>query len=83
MSILNKENYFATTDIVLATTLQFFGNEINSIEKDSSGKSIFYFKRVDDQDTIIQNFWSQKLKVEPINFFNSLRVVKSRLYGNK
>jgi len=80
MKMLSQNDFFYTSEMPLVATLQIYGFNIEIIERIGSGKAIFHFKRNRELDDLIQEFWAQKVKVEPITYFNSLKLVKSRLY---
>lgn len=78
----NKHSY-ETNSLVLASTLVCLGIPLDSVVKSSGGKSLFRFNRSNnpDLDQIIQNFWQKTLKIEPNSFWESIRFLKSRIYG--
>jgi hypothetical protein len=81
MNELLKENdYLKTNELSLVATLQVFGYELESVEKGINGRATFYIKRDGHLDDIISSFWLRKLKVEPLAFFESMKVIKSRIY---
>ncbi len=80
MTILLHENdFFKTTDLALATVI-FLSCPLEAIDR-SGRKAAFIFKRTTELDELIQSYWRRELKVEPIAYFEALRLIKARLYG--
>lgn len=78
---MNKNNFFTTSELSLASVLVCLGYKLSLIEKHSP-KSSFIFERTEYLDETVQGFWSGELRVEPKSFFNCIKEVKSRLYQN-
>jgi hypothetical protein len=78
--IIQHEDYYLTSDLALTTTLSIFF-PIEAIDKKNPYKAQFSFKQSKDLERIIKNYWDGKLKIEPKMFFNQLKIIKSRLYG--
>ena len=75
-----ENKYFKSSDLSLIATLQVFGYQIEKIERNNSEKVIFAIKQDDKLSELVQAFWSRNLSVEPLQYFESLKVVKSRIY---
>lgn len=78
--ILNEKDFYRTTDLALATAISLF-YPIETIEKQSYRKATFLFKRDSELDALIESYWRSELKVDAQAYFNQLRVIKARLYG--
>jgi len=77
---LDNNDFTEITDLSLASTLYYFGCKIESVNKNNPSRCIFIFQKSRDLDTLIKDFWSNSLQVEPQAYFSSLREVKTRLY---
>ena len=77
---LLQNSLYQTSDLSLATTLSL-SYPIEAIDKTNPHKAIFLFKRDENLDQLIESYWRGELKVRPAVFFNQLKVVKARLYG--
>ena len=75
-----QENYYCTTDLAIATTISIF-YPIDAIDKKNPYKARFSFRQSKELEKIIKDYWAGKLKIEPKTFFNQLKIIKSRLYG--
>lgn len=66
----NNEQFFATTDIVLAATLKSLGRPLHHIEK-TGNKGTFFFEDVHLSD--IRDFDTGKCQVEPVTFNGNIK----------
>jgi len=81
--ILNEKDFYRTADLALATAISLF-YPLEAIDRqDSRRKARFLFKRNAELDELIENYWKGELRVEPQAYFNALRVIKARLYGEE
>ena len=78
--LLRNNDYLKTNELSLVATLQVLGYGIEDIEKNSNGKATFLIERDSQIDDIIKSFWLRRLAVEPLAFFESLKIIKSRIY---
>jgi len=74
----NNDCYF-TSSLALAATLALW-HPIITIDKSEPKKSLFGFKKDPDVDRLVAAFWSNDLKVDPLLYFNQLKLLKTRLY---
>ena len=79
---LKLKDYYSTSDLALATTISLW-YPIEVIDKQNPRKASFLFKRDENLDQLIESFWKNKLKVDPLTFFNQLKIIKSRLYAER
>jgi len=81
--IINENQLWKTADLALATAISLF-YPIEVIEKTpSSNKGFFLFKRSEELDALIENYWRGELKIEPQAYFNQLKIIKVRLYSQE
>ena len=79
---LNLNEYYSSSDLGIATTISLF-YPIEIIDRTNPHKAQFLFKRCGDLDQLIKAYWKNELKVDPLGYFNQLRIVKSRLYEER
>lgn len=77
---LQENNFFGTTDINLHATLLYYGYHTEVIDKNNISKTIFYTKRDDALDGLIQQYFAHELRVEPLAFATLLKEIKTRIY---
>lgn len=77
---MNTNEGFQTSDLALTATLVVFGYWIKSIDKNDR-RAVFLIVPDKDLDTIVDDYYNRKLQVDPLEYFNALKNVKTRLYG--
>lgn len=79
---LRVNDYWATSDLALATAISLF-YPIEVIDRTTNPrKAQFLFKREGENlDQLIEAYWKNELKVSPLVYFNQLKIIKARLYG--
>jgi hypothetical protein len=79
---LKIDDYYSTSDLALATAISLW-YPIQTIDRTDPHKSIFFFKRDENLDRLIEAYWRRELKVEPQAYFSQLKAIKARLYGER
>jgi len=83
MEIIRKKDFYRTADLALVTVLSL-SFPIEAIDRNpDTRKAYFLFRKESGMDEIAEAFWKRELKIEPQAFFNQLRTIKARLYGEK
>lgn len=80
-TIKNSELY-STADLTTAVTLSLFF-PIEAIDKANPKKAVFFFKRQEGLDRVLERYWRRELSVEPQAFAAQLKTIKTRLYWEK
>lgn len=78
----NINDYYATSDLALATAISL-SYPIEVIDRQNPTKAQFLFKRDSGLDQLIEAYWKGELKINPQTYFNQLKTLKARLYGEK
>ncbi len=78
--IIYENDFYQTADLSLAGVIFLFW-PLEAINKQNPRKAQFLFKRSEELDRTVEQFWRGELKVEPQAYFNALRIIKARLYG--
>lgn len=73
---------FTTYDLGCSTALVCAGFELLGIEKTNPKKALFTFKREGHIDEVANSYFADKLEVKARSFFDSLKALKNKLYGN-
>jgi len=68
--------------MALAAVL-LLSHPLDEVDRQNPRKAQFVFRRDADLDQVVDLFWKGLLQVEPQKFFNQLRIVKARLYGEE
>jgi hypothetical protein len=71
----------AVTDLGLASCLLTLGYEIIKTKKDIRGRVFFIFASSEDLEGDINSYWSDSLKIYPRLYFDSIKLLKNRIYN--
>jgi len=77
---LNEKEFYKTTELPLAGALLCRKYKIEAHDNHDPKKVVFFIKRDEFLDSIIQAYWSHGLLVDPITYFFHLKELKSRIY---
>ena len=80
--VLKENNFYKTADLALTAAVSLF-YPVEAIDRQNPKKAQFIFKRGKALDVLIESYWQGKLRVDPASYFNALRVIKARLYGEE
>lgn len=80
--ILNSNDYYSTSDLALTTAISLY-HPLETVDRTNPQKAQFIFKRDESLNQLIETYWKQELRIEPQTYFNQLKVIKSRLYGER
>ena len=81
MKNLINENYYKTSDLALVATLSL-SFQVESVEKTDTRRVLFVFPNSEELNATVNSYWRGELRVEPQEFFNQLKVIKTRIYSN-
>lgn len=70
---------YTTNNLALAAALALW-HPLTEVEKGSSKRVTFVFKRSFALDTDIERFYNRELSVEPNEYYQQLQVLKARIY---
>lgn len=73
---------FISADLALVTTLSLFF-PITRIDKQNPRKVLFEFSRNKKLEAFTDRYWKKELLVEPRTYFDQLKSLKARIYGNE
>lgn len=79
-----ENNYYKTADLALvAVLLLFIPDSLEVVDRGNPRKVLFCFGKSPDLDSLVKQYWSRELQVEPQAFFNELKQVKVRIYAEE
>lgn len=79
---LNHPDYLYTFDLGAAASLISSGFELVSLDKTNPQKAQFIFYRSDGVQKIVDDYWSDKLKIKARSMFDTIKMLKNRLYSS-
>lgn len=77
----SNQTSFSSSELALCAALICLEFPLDSLDKSTPQRTIFQFKRSEELDLAVANFWQRKLLLEPLAFFEAQRYLKSRIYG--
>jgi hypothetical protein len=75
------KNLYYCTDLSLASAL-VLKFPIDKIDSANTKKVVFIFIDSTQLQNNIENFWNNSMRVSPLEYFNSIRNLKTRIYSN-
>jgi len=82
MNQIFSENYYQTSDLSLSATIALY-LPLDSVDKTNPTKAQFIFKRSKELDKLIESYWKRELRVDPQIYYQSLKILKNRLYSSE
>ncbi|OGG04880.1 hypothetical protein A2Z33_06275 [Candidatus Gottesmanbacteria bacterium RBG_16_52_11] len=73
---------YTSTDLSLVGYISLF-SPILSVDKTNPKKVSFSFSKDSEVEKLLDLFWSGQARVEPNDYFNQLKQIKSRIYSQK
>lgn len=77
------EGYFYTYDFDFAVTLLCKDCDLVTIDSEAGGRMVFIFENAPEIKEIFDGYWANKITVDPLEFTNARKNLKSRIYGMK
>ncbi len=79
----NYDSLLETSSLPLAGAIICSGISLDSVLKGQDGKATFVFNRSNNPnlEQITRDFWQKTLMIEPNSFWEAIRFLKSRIYG--
>lgn len=74
---------FITNDLSLSCTLLCYNFTLAGLDASDSRKVGFVFTESDELQDTIKKYWDNQLAVNPREYFNTLKDLKSRIYNHK
>lgn len=76
---LDENDYLRTADLSLASAIYMF-EPLVAIDRQDSRRATFIFKRSQELDDLVEQFWRGDLKADLRQHFAAIREIKARLY---
>lgn len=74
-------NFFRSFDLGLSAALISVGFSLVSLDREDFRKVQFVFRRGDGMDDVIDAYWANRLEVKARTYFDTLKMLKNRLYS--
>ena len=80
---LKLNDIYQTSDLALAAVIALW-YPLEAIDRTQNPhKALFLFKRDEQLDQCVDSYWRGELKINPMEYFNSLKNIKARLYESR
>lgn len=76
------EEFYRCSDLPLVVVISL-SHAIEEVDRQNPRRAEFLFRQSVELDQLVEAYWKGQLQVEPQRFFNQLRLVKARLYGEE
>lgn len=76
-----NSNYYETSDLGLAAALLTFGIVLVRVDKQNPRRAVFVFAASKELSTLVDSFWSGEMRLSALRYFESTKLLKSRIYG--
>lgn len=78
---MNNPSNFTTSDLALSTALVCFRHPLIGVSKEGA-RWTFEFQNTFELQNDVKKFFDYELLIEPIDYFNTLKTLKTRLYNH-
>jgi len=78
----NVNDYFKISDLAMAAAISL-NVPIEAINRLNPQRVEFIFERNRQLEKLLRAYWRNEMRVEPKEYFNQLKILKSRLYGQE
>ncbi len=73
--------FFQTSDLNICVVLQYLNHQLIKVDKSNANRCIFHLEKQEDTEKILENFYQNKLLVEPKKFISIQKETKGRIYN--
>jgi hypothetical protein len=77
------QHLISISDLGLAAALVSCGYEIQQISRDIDNRAYFIFNQSEQLGLAILEYWADSLNVRARKYFDSIKMLKSRIYTGK
>lgn len=81
MTKKNKEKVYQTSDLLICSVLVYFKHILQEIDKSDSSRCIFMIKKMVTTEKLLNDFYNNRLLIEPNKFQSIQKDIKRRIYN--
>jgi hypothetical protein len=82
ISLKDPSSVFTTYDLGCSTALLCANFELLTIRKNDPRKALFVFRKQNGIEETANEYFADKLEVKARSYFDNLKAIKNKLYGN-
>ncbi len=80
---MDEKQTLRIRDLGLAAALISLGHNMCNTDRDTNGRSYFIFTQTKTLERDVNNFWADSLEVKARKYFDDIKMLKSRIYGER
>lgn len=77
----NYTQFLSTFDLGAAASLATMGFELVSLDKTNPKKVQFNFRRKVGIEKVVDDYWTDHLKIKARTFFDNIKMLKNRIFS--
>jgi len=78
---ITKEKIYQTSDLLICSVLVYFEHLLNEIDKSDKSRCVFVIGRTSKTEKILDDFYNNRLLIEPNKFQSIQKDIKRRIYN--
>jgi len=78
-----KQPTIRIRDLGLAAALVSSGFVMSDTQRDTTGRTYFVFMQTNELDHAVNDYWADTLDVKARKYFDDIKMLKSRIYGER
>jgi hypothetical protein len=79
---LDESSFYQTTDMNLCVSLCACGCVIEGVNRQNPAKVVFLIKKSKNLESLVRQYFSHQLKVDPSMLFFYLKQIKTMIYNS-
>jgi hypothetical protein len=80
---MNEKQTLKIRDLGLAAALVSLGHDMCATDRDTNGRSYFIFLQTEALERDVNGYWADTLDVKARKYFDDIKMLKSRIYGER
>ena len=75
-----EQDIYKSSDLATVAFLYLSGHSLIEVENTKFGKAFFVFRNSIKLERDLESFWQKDARVEPQEYFDSIKKIKTRIY---
>lgn len=73
--------YYKTSDLLICSVLVYFDHILQEVNKSDLSRCIFVIKKTNNTEKLLNDFYNNRLLIEPNKFQSIQKDIKRRIYN--
>lgn len=78
---ITKEKTYQTSDLLICSVLLYFDHILQEVDKGDKSRCIFVIKKASNTEKLLNDFYNNRLLIEPNKFQSIQKDIKRRIYN--